>query len=211
MNETRPREKLPVVVLCAGGTPLTGALVHYLQVRGFAEIVLAGVPEGHPGWNSGGVHAVPEDGTAALGAAARVVARRTPLIVWRGDTFFTGDPDWLVAFHVLRKAPVTLALVRASRPGRFLIVETGEKGVVTALRDATPAAEAAWVYAGVAVCAPSFLDTLPAGETVSVERVLSRRVGSGLYGCRFPAARCFDLHRPEEAARAAALLDTYPR
>lgn len=137
-------------------------------------------------------------GTAALREAARAPGP-APLVVVRGDVFFTGAIGWLVAFHGLRKATATLALVTGGTGGPC--VTTGEKGVVTALLP-EPDDPTAWRYAGVAVLGPRFLAALPEAD-VPLEALLPRWVGSGLYGCRFPDARCLDLTRPDEARRAA--------
>lgn len=93
-----------------------------------------------------------------------------PVLVLNGDILSGHDIGEQVATHVARKAAVTLHLTEVEDPSRFGCVPTDEDGRVTAFLEKTPNPVTNRINAGCYVFTRSVIDTIPAGEVVSVER-----------------------------------------
>ncbi|MFD0889014.1 NDP-sugar synthase, partial [Streptosporangium algeriense] len=93
-----------------------------------------------------------------------------PVLVLNGDILSGHDIGDQVATHLARKAAVTLHLTEVEDPSRFGCVPTDEDGRVTAFLEKTPNPVTNRINAGCYVFTRSVIDTIPAGEVVSVER-----------------------------------------
>ncbi|MBB2909694.1 mannose-1-phosphate guanylyltransferase [Streptosporangium becharense] len=93
-----------------------------------------------------------------------------PVLVLNGDILSGHDIADQVATHVARKAAVTLHLTEVDDPSRFGCVPTDETGRVTAFLEKTPNPVTNRINAGCYVFTRSVIDTIPAGQVVSVER-----------------------------------------
>lgn len=93
-----------------------------------------------------------------------------PVLVLNGDILSGHDIGDQVATHTARQAAVTLHLTEVEDPSRFGCVPTDEDGRVTAFLEKTPNPVTNRINAGCYVFTRSVIDTIPAGEVVSVER-----------------------------------------
>ncbi|MFF4411313.1 sugar phosphate nucleotidyltransferase [Streptosporangium sp. NPDC001559] len=93
-----------------------------------------------------------------------------PVLVLNGDVLSGHDIGDQVARHIARQAAVTLHLTEVEDPSRFGCVPTDGDGRVTAFLEKTPNPVTNRINAGCYVFTRSVIDTIPAGEVVSVER-----------------------------------------
>ncbi|MEU1876783.1 NDP-sugar synthase [Streptosporangium sp. NPDC020072] len=93
-----------------------------------------------------------------------------PVLVLNGDILSGHDIGDQVARHIARQAAVTLHLTEVEDPSRFGCVPTDGDGRVTAFLEKTPNPVTNRINAGCYVFTRSVIDTIPAGEVVSVER-----------------------------------------
>ncbi|MFF5211364.1 sugar phosphate nucleotidyltransferase [Streptosporangium sp. NPDC000396] len=93
-----------------------------------------------------------------------------PVLVLNGDILSGHDIGDQVALHVGRQAAVTLHLTEVEDPTRFGCVPTDAEGRVTAFLEKTPNPVTNRINAGCYVFTRSVIDSIPAGEVVSVER-----------------------------------------
>ncbi|WP_455569649.1 mannose-1-phosphate guanylyltransferase [Streptosporangium canum] len=93
-----------------------------------------------------------------------------PVLVLNGDILSGHDIGDQVARHVAEQAAVTLHLTEVEDPTRFGCVPTDDAGRVTAFLEKTPNPVTNRINAGCYVFTRSVIDSIPAGEVVSVER-----------------------------------------
>jgi mannose-1-phosphate guanylyltransferase len=93
-------------------------------------------------------------------------------IVCNGDVLTELDLTSLVSFHRERNSTATIALTYVEDPSAFGVVPTKPDGQVIAFVEKPPreSAPSHWINAGTYVLAPEFLDLIPEGINVSVER-----------------------------------------
>jgi mannose-1-phosphate guanylyltransferase len=93
-----------------------------------------------------------------------------PVVVLNGDILSGHDLPAQVDLHRKKDAAVTLHLVPVDDPSRYGCVPTGASGRVTAFLEKTPNPVTNQINAGCYVFRRSVIDTIPAGQVVSVER-----------------------------------------
>ena len=93
-----------------------------------------------------------------------------PIVVLNGDVLSGHDLPAQVDLHRKKEAAVTLHLVPVDDPSRYGCVPTDEGGRVTAFLEKTPNPVSNQINAGCYVFRRSVIDTIPAGQVVSVER-----------------------------------------
>jgi len=93
-----------------------------------------------------------------------------PIVVLNGDILSGHDLPAQVDLHRKKDAAVTLHLVPVDDPSRYGCVPTGASGRVTAFLEKTPNPVTNQINAGCYVFRRSVIDTIPAGQVVSVER-----------------------------------------
>jgi mannose-1-phosphate guanylyltransferase len=119
---------------------------------------------------------VEEDVPLDTGGAIRNVASQLrsgpedPVVVLNGDLLSAHDLSAQLDMHEKAEAAVTLHLVEVPDPSRFGCVPTDADGRVTAFLEKTPHPVTNRINAGCYVFRRRFIDQIPAGVRVSVER-----------------------------------------
>ena len=93
-----------------------------------------------------------------------------PIVILNGDILSAHDLPAQVDLHRKMEAAVTLHLVEVEDPSRYGCVPTDAAGRVTAFLEKTPNPLTNRINAGCYVFRRSVIDTIPAGQVVSVER-----------------------------------------
>lgn len=93
-----------------------------------------------------------------------------PIVVLNGDILSGHDLPAQVDLHRKKDAAVTLHLVPVDDPGRYGSVPTDSSGRVTAFLEKMKNPPTNQINAGCYVFRRSVIDTIPAGQVVSVER-----------------------------------------
>jgi mannose-1-phosphate guanylyltransferase len=93
-----------------------------------------------------------------------------PIVVLNGDVLSGHDLPAQVDLHRKKEAAVTLHLVPVDDPSRYGCVPTDASGRVTAFLEKTPDPVTNEINAGCYIFRRSVIDTIPAGQVVSVER-----------------------------------------
>jgi mannose-1-phosphate guanylyltransferase len=93
-----------------------------------------------------------------------------PIVVLNGDILSGHDLPAQVDLHRKKDAAVTLHLVPVEDPSRYGCVPTDSSGRVTDFLEKTPSPVTNQINAGCYVFRRSVIDTIPAGQVVSVER-----------------------------------------
>jgi mannose-1-phosphate guanylyltransferase len=93
-----------------------------------------------------------------------------PVVILNGDILSGHDIASQLAAHEKNEAAVTLHLTEVDDPSRFGCVPTDDEGRVTAFLEKTPNPVTNRINAGCYIFRRSVIDTIPAGEVVSVER-----------------------------------------
>jgi mannose-1-phosphate guanylyltransferase len=93
-----------------------------------------------------------------------------PVVVLNGDLLSGHDLSAQLDVHEKSDAAVTLHLVEVDDPARFGCVPTGPDGRVSAFLEKTPEPVTNRINAGCYVFRRRFIDQIPAGTVVSVER-----------------------------------------
>jgi mannose-1-phosphate guanylyltransferase len=97
--------------------------------------------------------------------------RSDPVVVLNGDVLSGHDIAAQLKVHGEGNAAVTLHLVRVGDPRAFGSVPTDDQGRVTAFVEKSPEPVSDQINAGCYVFRRDVIDTIPAGDVVSVERV----------------------------------------
>lgn len=189
---TTPKPMLPV-----GHVPIIERLVDNLARGGVTDVTLAlgfkpepfieAFPDGH--CNGVDLHYAvepePLDTAGAIRFAADFSEIDDTFVVANGDVLTDLDVAGLVAFHRSHKAEATIHLIRVSDPSAFGVVETTVDGkVLRFVEKPPPGTEPSnEINAGTYVLEPSVLQRIPAGQKVSIERVVFPEIAAvgGLY------------------------------
>ncbi len=185
-----PKQMLPVA-----GRPVIERVVEHLARHGVDEVVLslgykpdafiAAYPDGHCGGVKlrYAVEASPLDtaGAIAFAASQAGITSETFLVV-NGDVLTDIDIGALVRFHQDRGGEGSIALTPVEDPSLFGVVPVDASGRVQAFIEKPPVGQAPtnMINAGIYVLEPTFLERVPVGKRVSVEReVFPALVGAG--------------------------------
>ncbi len=174
-----PKQMLPIVE-----QPMIERVLGHLAYHGVDQAVLSlgylpdAFMDAYPEGTAAGVrlsYAVepePLDTAGAVRFAADAAGIRDTFVVVNGDVLTDMDVSALVAFHRDRRAEGTIALHPVADPSAFGVVPTDERGRVTAFVEKPLREEAPTnlINAGTYVLEPSFLQRVPAGRRVSIER-----------------------------------------
>ena len=175
----------PKTLLPVAGRPVIERVVEHLAQHGVDEVVLslgykpdallAAYPDGRCGEVRlrYAIESTPLDTAGAIAFAAREAGiHDETFIVVNGDVLTEIDVSALVEFHRQRDGMASIALTPVEDPSRFGVVAVDARGRVEAFVEKPPAAEAPskMINAGIYVLEPAFLERVPAGRRVSVER-----------------------------------------
>jgi mannose-1-phosphate guanylyltransferase len=175
-----PKQMLPIM-----GVAMLEGVLGQLARHGVDEAVLSlgYLPdrflEAYPDGECAGValrYAVepePLDTAGAVRFAVEELELSGTFLVVNGDVLTDLDVTALLAFHRAHGAEGTIALHPVEDPSRFGVVPTDEEGRVLAFVEKPPRDEAPTnlINAGTYVFEPSFVERVPLGERVSIERV----------------------------------------
>ena len=175
-----PKQMLPVVE-----RPMIERVLEHLGAHGIDEAVLSlqylpqAFKDAYPDDVAAGVRLVyatepaPLDTAGAIRFAAASAGIDDTFVVVNGDVLTDLDVGALLAFHRAHGAEGTLRLFPVPDPSRFGVVTTDEDGRVREFIEKPPAdaSPSNLINAGTYVFEPSFLDRVPLGARVSIERV----------------------------------------
>jgi len=175
-----PKPMLPVA-----GRPVIERVLDHLSANGVDEVVLSlcyrpdAFVQAFPDGRYGDVrlhYAVEASPLATAGAIAFAAAEAAlggeTFLVVNGDVLTEIDLSALVDFHRSQGAEGTVALVPIEDPSQFGVVPVDAEGRVTAFIEKPQPGKAPtnMVNTGIYVLEPSFLERVPKGRRVSVER-----------------------------------------
>jgi NDP-sugar pyrophosphorylase family protein len=174
-----PKQMLPIVEV-----PMIERVLGQLARHGIDQAVLSlgylpdAFLDAYPDGVAAGVrltYAVepePMDTAGAVRFAAEHAGVDSTFVVVNGDVLTDMNVSALVDFHRRRGAEGTIALHPVADPSAFGVVPTDDDGQVTAFVEKPPRDQAPTnqINAGTYVLEPSFLERVPSGRRVSIER-----------------------------------------
>lgn len=174
----------PKPMLPTAGVPFLTHVISRIRAAGITHVVLgtsyrAEVFEAYFGDGSDfGVELeyVVETEALGTGGGIRNVADRLrgesgdTVLVFNGDNLVGCDLGRFIDAHRTREADVTLALHRVADPRAYGCVPTDADGRVTAFLEKHPEPVTNQINAGLYAFRRDIIDTIPAGQVVSVER-----------------------------------------
>jgi len=180
LTYSTPKQMLPIVE-----RPMIERVLEHLGSYGVDEAVLSlqylpdAFMSAYPDDVAAGVRLTyatephPLDTAGAVRFAAAQADVEETFVVVNGDVLTDLDLDALVAFHRAHGAEGTIRLYPVDDPSRFGVVTTDPDGRVLEFIEKPPAdaAPTNLINAGTYVFEPSFLERVPLGERVSIERV----------------------------------------
>ena len=177
LTNDSPKPMLPVA-----GLPVTEHQILAAKKAGLHTIVLATsylaevfTPYFGDGskWGIKILYAVEKEPLGTGGAirnAAELLGRDEPIVIFNGDVLSRHSIADQIAFHIEKKADVTLHLIDVVDARAFGCVPTDSSGRVTAFLEKMDNPVTNSINAGCYVFSPSVIDEIPLGEVVSIER-----------------------------------------
>ena len=211
---TRLRERVadrPKVLAEVRGRPFLAYLLDQIESAGVRRAILCTGFLGEQieaafGARHGRVELVysREERPLGTGGALRLMSahlRRDAALVLNGDSYVEADLGGLVRAHAEGDAEGTILLTEVADAGRYGRVERDATGRVSAFREKLSGGRG-WINAGVYVLGRRLLESIPAGEVVSLEQdILPLWVSKGLRGHETRGA-FIDIGTPESYASA---------
>lgn len=147
-------------------------------------------------------------GTGGAIRLALPMLERRPTLLVNGDSYCAVDLDRLWHFHQERKSKATMVLSRMDDARRFGLVETDERYAVTRFLEKGQAEGSGWVNAGIYLLEREFVESIPAGIPVSLEReIIPNWIGQGLFGLH-TEGKLWDIGVPDTYIRANVEFET---
>lgn len=141
-------------------------------------------------------------GTAGALRFALPLLKCENVLALNGDTYCDVDLNAMYNWHNEHRANATLALVHLPDTSRYGCVMTDEKDCVVRFDEKKEKSGAGWINGGVYLLKRRFIESIPAGQTVSIEReTFPNWIGRGLYGWQ-SAGRFIDIGTPESYSSA---------
>ena len=177
LTDESPKPMLPVA-----GLPVTEHQILAAKKAGIHTLVLATsylseifIPYFGDGskWGMKILYAVEKEPLGTGGAirnAAELLGRDEPIVIFNGDVLSRHSIADQIAFHISKKADVTLHLIEVEDARAFGCVPTDKDGRVTAFLEKMDNPVTNSINAGCYVFSPQVVDQIPLGQVVSVER-----------------------------------------
>ena len=177
LTDESPKPMLPVA-----GLPVTEHQILAAKKAGIHTLVLATsylseifIPYFGDGskWGMKILYAVEKEPLGTGGAirnAAELLGRDEPIVIFNGDVLSRHSIADQIAFHISKKAYVTLHLIEVEDARAFGCVPTDKDGRVTAFLEKMDNPVTHSINAGCYVFSPDVVDQIPLGKVVSVER-----------------------------------------
>lgn len=136
-------------------------------------------------------------GTAGALRRARPFLQSDSVLVFNGDSYCKTDLGSFWVWHCRKAAETTLLLIETSDTSLYGRVETDEGGQILRFDEKCQGGERGWINGGIYAFGNRFLQSLPDGHPISLERdVFPRWIGDGLYGYKC-TGRFLDIGTPE--------------
>ena len=177
LTNEAPKPMLPVA-----GLPVTEHQILAAKKAGIHTLVLATsylaevfTPYFGDGakWGMKILYAVEKEPLGTGGAirnAAQLLSRDEPIVVFNGDVLSRHSIADQIAFHLAKKADVTLHLIDVEDARAFGCVPTDADGRVTAFLEKMENPVSRSINAGCYIFSPEVIDEIPLGKVVSIER-----------------------------------------
>jgi len=177
LTNEAPKPMLPVA-----GLPVTEHQILAAKKAGIHTLVLATsylaevfTPYFGDGakWGMKILYAVEKEPLGTGGAirnAAQLLSRDEPVVVFNGDVLSRHSIADQIAFHLAKKADVTLHLIDVEDARAFGCVPTDADGRVTAFLEKMENPVSRSINAGCYIFSPEVIDEIPLGKVVSIER-----------------------------------------
>ena len=177
LTDEYPKPMLPVA-----GLPVTEHQILAAKRAGIHTLVLATsylsdvfTPYFGDGskWGMKILYAIEKEPLGTGGAirnAAELLGRDEPIVIFNGDVLSRHSIADQIAFHIAKKADVTLHLIEVEDARAFGCVPTDQEGRVTAFLEKMENPITNSINAGCYIFSPEVVDQIPLGKIVSVER-----------------------------------------
>jgi NDP-sugar pyrophosphorylase family protein len=194
------------------GRPFLSYLLDELSRQGLRHVVLstgymagtitAEIGKTHRGMTVEYSHEAMPLGTAGAFRLALPLLKSDPVLAMNGDSFCQADLAEFLSEHVSRKASASLVTTPLPDVERYGQVRADAAGRVTEFLEKGTFRGAGSINAGIYLLSRAFLESIPTGRMVSIEReVFPAWLGRGLYAS--PLERRFiDIGTPESYAAA---------
>jgi D-glycero-alpha-D-manno-heptose 1-phosphate guanylyltransferase len=132
------------------------------------------------------------------------------ILLLNGDSYCDVDMATLIASHRARLAQATLALAQVADVSRYGSVCVDESQRLVRFEEKGAARGRGWINAGMYLLNRAILETIPAGQAVSLEReVLPQLIQSQpVFG--FPGGKFIDIGTPESYSDAESFFSAPP-
>lgn len=183
----------PKVLASVHGKPFLAYLLDQLVKAGIKEVVLCTGYLGEQvqtalGNTYGPLHLAYSQETELMGTggALRIalpLLKTDPVLVLNGDSYCEADLPAFYRQHQAVVAEASLLLVHLPDTGRYGCVEIDTDGRVLLFEEKGRSAPAGWINAGIYLLSRMFLQAIPSGRFVSLEKdMFPSWIGCGLYG-----------------------------
>jgi D-glycero-alpha-D-manno-heptose 1-phosphate guanylyltransferase len=178
-------------------------LRHVVLSTGYmADVIKSEIGNAHRGMTIEYSHESSPLGTAGAFRLALPLMRSDPVLAMNGDSFCQTDLTEFLGQHISRKAAASLVTAQLPDVERYGQVRSDANGQVTAFLEKGAQRGAGSINAGVYLLSRAFLDSIPTGQAVSIEREsFPAWLGRALYASPL-GKRFIDIGTPESYAAA---------
>jgi histidinol-phosphate phosphatase family protein len=211
----------PKVLAPVAGRPFLSYLLDQLQTAGIRRTVLCTGHRGNqletafgPRYAGMDLTYSREETPLGTGGALRLALPHVEgnlALVLNGDSYVDGSLPEFYAWHGAHSFPGSLLLTSVADTERFGTVDFDPDGRILAFREKEGLVQPGWINAGIYLLSRCLLESLAAGQPVSLEReAFPAWLAGGLGG--FPCRSAFlDIGTPESLAQAEAFFTRLPK
>lgn len=127
-------------------------------------------------------------------------------LVMNGDSFLEIDLHKLIAFHKVRNAVGTIAVLQVENAGRYGTVDTDSSGRITGFREKTAVEVPGLINGGIYAFSPCIFEKIPDGSSSLENDVFPKMVGAGIFALE-QQGTFIDIGTPGDYAKAQGLYD----